>query len=47
LTLPHTYKFELRMTSDRAPLLLDWVLNLQKFSFNQSMSGKNFDVEGS
>ena len=46
LTLPHTYKFELQMTSDRAPLLLDWVLNLQKFSFNQSMSGKEFDVEG-
>jgi hypothetical protein len=46
LTLPHTYKFELRMSSDRAPLLLDWVLNLQKFSFNQSMSGKEFDVEG-
>jgi hypothetical protein len=47
LTLPHIYKFELRMTSDRAPILLDWVLNLQKFSFNQSMSGKDFDVEGS
>lgn len=47
LTLPHTYKFELRMSSDRAPLLLDWVLSLQKFSFNQSMSGKEFEVEGS
>jgi hypothetical protein len=47
LTLPHTYKFELRMSSDRAPLLLDWVLSLQKFSFNQSMSGKEFDIEGS
>jgi hypothetical protein len=47
LTLPHTYKFELRMSSDRAPLLLDWVISLQKFSFNQSMSGKEFDIEGS
>ena len=45
LTLPHTYKFELRMSSDRAPLLLEWVLNLQKFSFNQSMSGKEFDID--
>ncbi|MGZ5434665.1 MAG: hypothetical protein ACXWIF_01305 [Pyrinomonadaceae bacterium] len=47
LTLPHTYKFELHISSGSAPLLLDWVLNLQKFSFNQSMSGKEFDVEGS
>ena len=47
LTLPHTYRFELQMTSDRAPVLLEWVLSLQKFSFNQSMSGKEFDVEGS
>ena len=47
LTLPHTYKFELRMTSDRAPVLLEWVLNLNNFSFNQSMSAKDFEVEGS
>lgn len=47
LTLPHTYKFELRISSESAPMLLEWVLNLQKFSFNQSMSGKEFDVEGS
>jgi hypothetical protein len=46
LTLPHTYKFELRISSESAPMLLEWVLNLQKFSFNQSMSGKEFDVEG-
>jgi hypothetical protein len=47
LTLPHTYKFELHISSGSAPMLLDWVLSLQKFSFNQSMSGKEFDVEGS
>ena len=47
LTLPHTYKFELRITSGSAPMLLDWVLQLEKFQFNQSMSGKEFDVEGS
>ncbi|HEX5703640.1 MAG TPA: hypothetical protein VFX97_10615 [Pyrinomonadaceae bacterium] len=46
LTLPHTYKFELQISSGNAPLLLDWVISLQKFSFNQSMSGKEFDVEG-
>lgn len=46
LTMPHIYKFELRISSESAPMLLDWVLNLQKFSFNQSMSGKEFDVEG-
>ena len=47
LTLPHTYKFELHISSGSAPMLLDWVLSLQKFTFNQSMSGKEFDVEGS
>ena len=46
LTLPHTYKFELQISSGNAPLLLDWVLSLQKFSFNQTMSDKSFDVEG-
>ena len=46
LTLPHTYKFELQISSGNAPLLLDWVLSLQKFSFNQTMSGKEFDVDG-
>ncbi len=46
LTLPHTYKFELQISSGNAPLLLDWVLSLQTFSFNQTMSDKSFDVEG-
>src|SRR5688500_4209973 len=45
LTLPHTYKFELHISSGSAPMLLDWVLSLHKFSFNQTMSGKEFDVE--
>lgn len=47
IILPHIYKFELRITSESAPLLLNWVLNLQKFSVNQSMSGREFDVESS
>lgn len=45
LTLPHVYKFELHIASQNAPMLLDWVINLQKFSFNQTMSGREFDVE--
>lgn len=45
LTLPHTYKFELHISSGSAPMLVDWVLSLQKFSFNQSMSGKEFDID--
>ena len=45
LTLPHVYKFELHIASQSAPMLLDWVINLQKFSFNQTMSGREFDVE--
>jgi hypothetical protein len=44
LTLPHTYKLEWQVQSNRAPLLLDWVLNLTEFSFNQSMSEKDFEV---
>ena len=46
LTLPHTHKFELQISSGSAPMLLDWMMTLQKFTFNQSMSDKDFDVEG-
>jgi hypothetical protein len=47
LTLPHTHKFELRVTSENAPMLLNWALTLHKFDFNQTMTAKEFDVDGS
>ncbi len=45
LTLPHTYKLELRVSNQRNPLLLDWVVQLNKFEFNQTMADKDFDME--
>lgn len=45
LTLPHTYKLELRVSNQRNPLLLDWVVQLNKFEFNQTMADKDFDTE--
>lgn len=45
LTLPHTYKFELQVQSGQSPLLVDWVMQLNDFKFNQTMSEKDFDVE--
>jgi hypothetical protein len=47
LTLPHSHKFELRVISENAPMLLNWSLTLNKFMFNQTMSAKEFDVDGS
>lgn len=45
LTLPHTYRLELQIQSGESPLLLDWVMQLNDFKFNQTMSEKDFDVE--
>jgi hypothetical protein len=45
LTLPHTYKLELRVTGENVARLLDWAIELNKFTFNQTMSDKDFDVE--
>lgn len=47
LTLPHTYKLELRVQAENVARLLDWVIELNKFTFNQTMSEKDFDVEAS
>lgn len=47
LTLPHSHKFELRVISESAPMLLNWSMTLDKFMFNQSMTAKQFDVDGS
>lgn len=44
LTLPHTYKVEFQIQSNRSPLLIDWAFNMTNFTFNQSMSDKDFQV---
>jgi hypothetical protein len=44
LTLPHTYKLELQIQSNRTPILLDWVFNLTTFTFNQTMAEKDFEI---
>ncbi|HEY0005328.1 MAG TPA: hypothetical protein VGB17_11010 [Pyrinomonadaceae bacterium] len=44
LTLPHTYKLELQIQSGSSPILLDWVFNLTQFTFNQTMTEKDFEI---
>jgi hypothetical protein len=45
LTLPHTYRLQLQIQSGQTPLLLDWLVQLTDFKFNQTMDEKDFDVE--
>ena len=42
LNLPHTYKFELSIQSERKPTLLDWVFSLTSFRFNEPIEAKEF-----
>jgi hypothetical protein len=44
LNLPHTYKIELFFQSETNPLLVDWLLNLTDFSFNQSLDARQFSI---
>ena len=42
LNLPHTYKFELSIQSEVRPALIDWVINLTSFKFNEPLDAKQF-----
>ena len=44
LTLPHTYKVQLSISSQRGSLLQDWVFTLAKFGFNDVLDDKQFNV---
>lgn len=44
LTLPHTYKFQLSVESLNRRALQDWEFTLTKFTFNQPIDDKEFDV---
>ena len=44
LNLPHVYKFELSVQSDRRPLLINWTFNLTEFTFNSPIDPSEFVV---
>jgi len=44
LNLPHTYKIELSFQSETKPLLVDWLLSLADFNFNQTLDPKQFRI---
>lgn len=44
LTLPHTYKVQLSISSQRGSLLQDWAFTLTKFAFNDVLDDKQFNV---
>ena len=44
LNLPHTYKIELSFQSENNGLLVDWLLSLAEFNFNQTLDPKQFRI---
>ncbi|MGZ5480951.1 MAG: hypothetical protein ACXWID_03115 [Pyrinomonadaceae bacterium] len=44
LNLPHVYKFELSVQSDRRPFLINWTINLTEFTFNSPVDPSEFVV---
>lgn len=44
LNLPHVYKFELSVQSDRRPVLINWTINLTEFTFNAPVNPSEFVV---
>ena len=44
LNLPHVYKFELSVQSDRRPLLINWTFILTEFTFNAPVDPSEFVV---
>lgn len=44
LTLPHTYKLQLSINSQRGSWLQDWVFTLTKFAFNNVLDDKQFNA---
>lgn len=44
LSLPHAYRIQLSISSQRGSLLQDWAFTLTKFAFNDTLDDKQFDV---
>ena len=44
LSLPHAYKLQLSISSERGSLLQDWVFTLTQFPFNDTLDDKQFNV---
>lgn len=45
LTLPHTYKLQLSVSSQRGSWLQDWVFTLTKFGFDSVLDDRQFNAE--
>ncbi len=45
LKLPHTYKLFLEILTGNGTTSYDWLMELQKFSFNQEIDDKDFKVD--
>ncbi|MEO8073223.1 MAG: hypothetical protein ABI686_08230 [Acidobacteriota bacterium] len=45
LTLPHTYKIYLEILTGNGTTSYEWLMNLQKFSFNQPIDAAEFKVD--
>lgn len=44
LTLPHTYKIKLTVDSQGGTFLADWVINLDRFTFNERIDPDSFSI---
>lgn len=45
LTLPHTYKIYLEILTGNGTTSYEWLMNLQKFNFNQPIDASEFKVD--
>lgn len=45
LTLPHTYKLYLEILTGNGTTSYEWLMDLQNFTFNQSIESKDFRVD--
>jgi len=45
LTLPHTYRIYMEVLAGSGTTSYEWLMNLQKFNFNQPIDAKDFKVD--
>lgn len=45
LTLPHTYRINMEILGGNGTTSYEWLMNLQKFNFNQPINAKDFKVD--
>jgi hypothetical protein len=45
LNLPHTYKVSLEILSGNGTTSYEWLMDLQRFAFNQPIDDKDFKVD--